>query len=276
MIASLKPLAVARPTPPRGRIMTHPGPAPTSLDLQIETQPDDVTCGPTCLHAVYRYWKRPVPLPELIASVPTLPGRGTLAVHLACDALQRGYAATLYTYNLHLFDPTWFPNGGAPEGTQADAAAYLRDRLERQLAYKGGETLAARTEGYLRFLELGGALRFEDLDSTLLRRPLTRGTPIIAGLSATYLYRTAREWGPKDDYDDIRGAPSGHFVVLAGYRPQGRLVEVADPLRDHPLAEGTRYEIGIERVIGAIMLGVLTHDANILLITPRSGGDRRP
>ena len=30
-----------------------------SFDLEILNQPDDVTCGPTCLHAVYRYFDVP-------------------------------------------------------------------------------------------------------------------------------------------------------------------------------------------------------------------------
>ena len=33
----------------------------------------------------------------------------------------------------------------------------------------------------------------------------------------------------------------------------------------HPYG-GHEYEIGIERVIGAIMLGVLTRDANLLIV----------
>ncbi|MEE4381347.1 MAG: hypothetical protein V2J02_05075 [Pseudomonadales bacterium] len=242
----------------------HP-PEASSLPISIETQPDDVSCGATCLHAVYRYWGDALPLEEIVPAVPSLPGGGTLAVHLANHALERGYAATIHTYNLHLFDPTWFTEPGVD----------VADRLQRQLDYKGGDVLAARTEGYLRFLELGGTLRYADLDAALLRRPLRRGLPLITGLCATYLYRTAREWGPNDDYDDIRGAPSGHFVVLTGYRSVERRVEIADPLRE-PLLPGRHYTECIERVIGAIMLGVLTHDANLLTITPGPGRDRRP
>lgn len=232
----------------------------TQLDLGIQAQPDETTCGPTCLHAVYRYWKDPIELDQVIAETPVLPAGGTLAVHLACHALERGYRATIWTYNLLAFDPTWFsvPN------------VDLRERLERQLAFKGGERLTEMTRGYLRFLELGGEIRFDPLRTGLIREFLKAGIPVITGLSATYLYGTAREFGPQDDYDDIRGEPSGHFVVLSGYDRKGRLVEVTDPLLDNPMADGHHYDIGIERVIGAIMLGVLTHDANLLTLTPQN------
>ena len=63
--------------------------------------------------------------------------------------------------------------------------------------------------------------------------------------------------------------------MLTGYRPVERRVEIADPLRE-PLLPGRHYTECIERVIGAIMLGVLTHDANLLTITPGRGRDRRP
>ena len=45
-------------------------PGSYAFDLEILTQPDDSTCGPTCLHAVYRYFKDPVALDDVIAEVP--------------------------------------------------------------------------------------------------------------------------------------------------------------------------------------------------------------
>ncbi len=248
------------------RIDAMPAPQRAQLALGIQPQPDDTTCGPTCLHAVYQFWGEDISLRQVINETQVLPGGGTLAVHLACHALERGFDATIWTYNLKVFDPTWF----TPPGMD------LRDRLERQLAFKGGERLESITRGYLRFLELGGTLKFQELRTRLIRRPLTHGIPVITGLSATYLYGSAREWGPNDDYDDIRGEPSGHFVVLSGYDRKGRLVDVSDPLLRNPMAEGHHYLVGIERVIGAIMLGVLTHDANLLTLTPVDHPSRTP
>ncbi|MCI0655805.1 MAG: cysteine peptidase family C39 domain-containing protein, partial [Acidobacteria bacterium] len=74
--------------------------------LEIQRQPDDTTCGPTCLHAVYRYHGDEIPLAQVIQEVPAEPGGGTHAVCLACHALRRGYRARIYTYNLQAFDPT--------------------------------------------------------------------------------------------------------------------------------------------------------------------------
>ena len=80
----------------------------TRLSVDILPQPDDTTCGPTCLDAIYRYFGDPLPLEQVIAEVPHLKEGGTLAVWLACHALHRGYSAKIFTYNLQMFDPTWF------------------------------------------------------------------------------------------------------------------------------------------------------------------------
>lgn len=239
-----------------------------ALGLHILAQPNDETCGPTCLHAVYRHWGEDITLDEVIESSQSLDvlgaGRGTLAVLLGIHALSRGYRATLYTFNLRIFDPTWFGADGSAD------REHLAEKLRLQSQEKSVEEarFLVATESYLEFLRLGGEIRFRDLASRLISGFIRRGLPVLTGLSATYLYRCAREYGPNDDYDDIRGEPSGHFVVLHGYNPRGRMVAVADPLEGNPGFESQQYTVPMARLVPAIMLGVLTYDANLLVIEP--------
>ncbi len=222
-------------------------------------QPDDATCGPTCLHAVYNYYGDRMPLADVVATIPMLEQGGTLGVCLATHALERKYKATLYTYNLLVFDPTWF-EPGAP----------LKERLAlRMEARKDESKLRTACEAYLRFLELGGRLRFEDLTPTLIRSHLKRGLPILTGLSSTYLYRVPREVGIDElEWDDVNGDPTGHFVLLAGYDPVHRTVKVVDPMHGNPEGGGLEYWVHIDRLICAILIGVLTYDANLLILEP--------
>lgn len=232
------------------------------LDLEILRQPDDATCGPTCLHAVYRYFGDDIALPDLIAEVPQLAQGGTLAVTLANHALRRGYRARIITYNLHVFDPSWFT------GIRPD----LSERLRAQVRVKNDPKLAEATDAYLEFLNLGGTLAMEDLTPELLVDLLEQRRPVLTGLSATFLYRSAREIGKtKLHEDDLRGFPQGHFVVLSGWDPVRRAVRVADPLEDNPGFKKHIYWLPVERVIAAILLGVLTYDANLLILDPPQG-----
>ena len=234
------------------------------LEFDILPQPDDTTCGPTCLHAVYRYFGDNVSLDQVIREVPSLRGGGTLAARLGSHALARGYKALIYTYNLMVFDPTWFENG-------IDLHQKLNSR-KRATSHAKQKT-AIRS--YLRFLEQGGRIAYEDLSHALLRRFLKRGLPILTGLSSTYLYRSMRVRGHNQD-DDIRGEVQGHFVVLSGYNPATHTVHVADPYSQNPVTGTNRYEANLDRVIGAILLGVITYDANLLILEPSEGRKEPP
>lgn len=233
----------------------------TRLTVDILPQPDDLTCGPTCLHAIYRYYGDEISLEQVIEEVPYLEEGGTLDVLLACHALRRGYHAKIFTYNLAIFDPSWFlPD---PTGTFD-----IRERLRAQMAFKPSRKLGVATEAYIEFLDRGGKLRFEDLTTALIRKYLNRGIPVMTGLSSTFLYRSTREYGPRLEYDDVRGVPAGHFVVMCGYDNKQREVLVADPLLSNPVSGSNQYVVRIERVLCSILLGILTYDANLLIIEP--------
>lgn len=244
-------------------------PASIQLPVRIMPQPTETTCGPTCLHALYRYWGNETLLSEVIGRIRALEYGGTFAVFLACDALAHGFQATIYTYNLMVFDPSWFTR-------KLDIAT----RLEAQRRVKDSPRLLHATEGYLEFLRLGGRLRFTDLSPVLVRGLLRRGLPILTGLSSTFLYRSAREYGLEDIPDDIRGTPSGHFVVIAGFDRRARKVLVADPYAPHPYGVTHDYWIRMDRVLNSVLLGIVTHDANLLVIAPGKekdeGADEQP
>lgn len=230
------------------------------LGFRLEPQPDDVTCGPACLHGIYRHYGDDVPLEQLIKELRMLDRGGTLDVFLANHALARGYDVTLYSYNFELFDPTWFELPSEEIRGKLAAQAHVKAKWRR---------LQVATRGYDEFLRLGGKLKLQDLEPALLRKFLSRGTPVITGLSATYLYRSMREVPETNRDDDVRGEPVGHFVVLTGYRKITREVVIADPLRENPLVGSRYYAVKAHRLIGAILLGTMTYDANLLVIEPK-------
>ncbi|MCH8558472.1 MAG: C39 family peptidase [Balneolia bacterium] len=233
----------------------------TRLRLDILQQPDDVTCGPTCLHAVYKYYDEAVSLDEVISEVRYLETGGTLAVLLGNHALSKGYQATIYTYNLNVFDPTW-------AGLNNEE---LSEKLRAQLHLKDDERLIAATTSYLKFLKTGGKIRQRELNSGLIRKFLKAGKPVLTGVNATYLYNCARETYRTTEsvYDDVAGYPTGHFIVLCGYHRETRTVLVADPLHDNPAFQNPYYEVKVDKLINSILLGILTYDANLLVIEPK-------
>jgi hypothetical protein len=268
-----------------GRIAGTARNMPRKLQFDILPQPDDSTCGPTCLHSVYRYYGDEIPLEQVVEEAPMLEQGGTLAVYLGCHALQRGYRARIYIYNLKVFDPTWFHFHDARTHRELDQVAAslaetqnqmatagkeeLMERLAAQAAVKNAPRLQAACRAYSEYLSLGGEIVMRDLSASLIRRYLRKSIPILTGLSSTYLYRNQREFGPHSDPDDVRGYPVGHFVVLCGYDQNRRTVRVADPLLSNPIVpEEHFYEVRFSRLVCSILLGVLTYDANLLIIEP--------
>ncbi len=249
--------AAAGPSNDAGRMQKPPVSEMYRLQVPIQAQPTDTSCGPTCLQAIYGYYGESVPLETLIDEIRSVEGGGTLAVLLGLHALRRGYEVILYTCNLQVFDPSWFHP--VPQD--------LREKLRLQLGRREGKRLEA-ARAYLEFVERGGEVRFEDLTGSLIEGHLVQGTPLLTGLSATYLYRAPREVPETGEDDDIGGEPLGHFVVLHGWRPETQTVLVADPYLQNPLGEAHSYEVPITRLLNAILLGVLTYDGNLLVIRP--------
>lgn len=243
------------------------------IDLTIQNQPNDETCGPTCLQAIYHYYGLNISLKEVIQQVERSVSGGTLAPFLGTHALNRGFNTTIYVNNVDIFDPTWFTTN------QGNARTNLLEKLETQMRYKKeSQGLTQLSVAYQEYLKQGGTVRFRTLNTPLLKHYFDKKIPILTGLSATYLYRCAREcFTPegKSTYDDIHGYPCGHFVVLCGYDELNRRVVIADPTRENPLSHDHYYKVSSHRLINAIMLGVLTYDANSLIIEPK-GDECKP
>jgi hypothetical protein len=206
------------------------------------------------LYAVYRHLGEDLSHEQVIRETATLPEGGTLAVHLGIHALERGLRARLYSFNLQLLDPTWFetPRGG------------LAERLAEQASVRKDVKLRHASHAYSRFLELGGDVEMTEIGHDMLRRCVDRGVAPLVGVSATYLYRSAREL-PDGSSDAIAGEPQGHFVVLAGYRADEVLVR--DPWHpESPDGSGQSYWVSMQRLVHAVLLGVLTYDGNWLVL----------
>lgn len=233
------------------------------INLKIQTQPTDESCGPTCLHAIYDYYGLNSDLDTLIHHVERTTTGGTLAPFLGKHAIEQGFKTTIYTNNLTIFDPTWFIEASAKN---------IMAKLSTQIKCRTDPLIIQTSKAYLKYMQAGGAVLFRTLNVQLLKEYFNRKIPVLTGLSATYLYKCARERFTQQGvsiYDDICGTPCGHFVVLCGYDEHKKHIVIADPHRENPLAKDSYYKVNIYRLINAIMLGVLTNDGNLLIIEPQ-------
>lgn len=232
--------------------------AAAKLDVTVSKQPDDESCGITCLQAIYNHYGVETTLEDLKSRIEHWQTGGTVSVNLARNALGMGFAAEIYTYNVKIFDPTW-------KGLDAKELERKLKQRQRKIRSKKQKKVIGF---YLDFLRKGGTLRFDDLDEALFDRLFgdARPKPIICGLSATYLYQTSRETADNVE-DDIVGQPVGHFVVVSGWDSRSRTVTISDPLRKNPISETGIYRLPFTKFSNAVMLGILTYDENLLVIS---------
>lgn len=230
------------------------------LDFSILTQPDCISCGPTCLQSIYNYYDDIISLDTLTKRVPSLTHGGTLAVLLGCDALNNGYHVTLHSTNIRLLDPSWFRQKNIS----------LREKLTTQLQYTTEEKRYEATNAYIKFLSLGGTINFAQLNFKLIQAHINSNIPLLSGVSATYFYQTMRDYTNADNrvvYDEWHGAPSGHFVIIKGFDAEKKLLHISDPFIPHPLSRTHSYTVPYSHWLQAHLLGILTYDCELLSIT---------
>jgi hypothetical protein len=247
---------------------TSPGqPSPATADVVVDIpplrQPDDVSCGPTCLFKVLRAYGDHRTFEQVDALVRRTGNGGTLGVFLGQAALELGYDATLYSYNLRVCDPTWYELG--PDELAGKLEARAQAVRERKLKEAVG--------AYATFIRAGGRVRFDDLAEPVLLSLLDAGLPIVCGLSATYLYQTPREDPRSNAFDDVGGEPAGHFLVVCGYRKGGQHFIVSDPYRGLPMTATGTYDVVAQRLMNAILLGDVSYDGVLLVVEPKRGAE---
>ena len=143
--------------------------------------------------------------------------------------------------------------------------------MDEQLKYKNDEGIIQSSLAYKEFLHSGGIIKFKFLCLELLKEYFSYNLPIITGLSATYLYNSPREIyvNKTSTFDDVRGTPCGHFVIIAGFDDVHNQIVVVDPHHENPLSRNNYYSVSSHRLINAILMGMITYDANLLIIQPK-------
>lgn len=163
-----------------------------------------VDCGPCSLLNVYEHFG----LKEKLTTIKQrihVHANGTYAAQLAQDAMEQGLEVELLTSSGYLVDASWsdLPN-------QA-----IIKKLRRWVVENPDERWY-RSALYLQYyLEAGGKFKIIDFSTKLIDSYLVQGHVILALVEDSWLWGK-RKIENSPVFDDILGAPRGHFVVVYG------------------------------------------------------------
>lgn len=228
-------------------------------ELNILPQPDAESCGPACLHAVFRYFHQYTTLEEVIQGVGPKATGPVPMVHLAQDAIDRGFSATLHTCHFNIFDPGW--KGLSKKG--------LLNKLRGMMENLSDKKLMNALYAYIHFLHSGGSLLFDPIDQNLFNKYLCCGFPVLCRINAARHYDHQQD-GPLDIHPHMAGrdttGQASKFVVL--YSMHGDVVDVADPYPQNPLGDGHHYPVDAFHLLSSIEADKGTYDASLLVLSP--------
>jgi hypothetical protein len=176
-----------------------------------------MTCGPSSLQQVMAYYGKKMKLGDIIKDIPMFMD-GTYLAYLAKYAMEAGFKPLIITYNVDIFDPTWF---------RLSRKSLIKKLRSRSRIRKLDINIRRGCKSYVDYLESGGKLSFNFTTTEIIKKYLKKKRPIIVRLSSTILHDRKRLDLNKDKRDDISGSPGFHFVVVSGYK-NGKFL-IVDP-----------------------------------------------
>ncbi len=157
---------------------------------------------------------------------------GTWSPYIGIYAMKLGYNVEIFTYDVSLFDPTWFNLSNKS----------LIKKLKIAIKKIKDKDKKFGVRGYIDFLREGGKLTFKIPTKKILIKFLKKKIPPMAFVNSTAYYKRKRKdfkAGKRSEFGEV----GGHCIVISGYK-NGKFI-VTDP----NYFKGGIYEVPEDKLI---------------------------
>jgi len=175
------------------------------------------TCGSSSLQQVLAYYGVKLGLDEILKDIKKYK-YGTFMPYLGLYAKRLGFMPKIVTYDVKVFDPTWF---GLLVGQIIKKLETRSREMDVPHVYR------SECKAFVRYLKAGGAIEFDFIKKGRIIKELERKRPVIVDVCSTILHRKERKNRVKDKYSDTSGEPMYHAVVVSGHE-KGKFI-IVDP-----------------------------------------------
>lgn len=202
-------------------------------EVTPQTQPTSSTCSPTALSILLGYYGEGLSPLEIEAAVPQSINEngekmGTVNQQMATWCLNRGYKASIYTFDCQIIDQSWSGLG------KEEIIKRLELRKNGWVVPALGEDWTKEyVQSYIDFLNAGGQLIIAQAVTSKLLYDLIAKGPFLPCVSYSTMYGASRTRIDNDNEspdDDINGRALNHSIVVCGVDESGNFL-IADPSR---------------------------------------------
>jgi len=181
---------------------------------------------------------------------------GTSLGHIASYFIRQGFATTIHTTDLQIFDRTW----GNLSNIEIIGKLKERKKYISHPSYEQPE-FDVILDGYLQFLNIGGQINFPIITNNYIYELLSRG-PIFAVVNYQFLNSSPKttfniESGEIMDAD-LAGNTGTHSIVISGFHEEKYIIT------DPDYKYGGIREIDQDHLLGSIYLAETDYD-NLLI-----------
>ena len=199
------------------------------------------TCGPDCLANIYAHFDKDLSLEKILTDINAKIDESTYLPQLARHVRANGLTTTILSSSPFNMSPDW---------KDLDRNILIKN-LKAWIIHNTANAWIKSTLHLLNYLEEGGNVKTVDLSTKIMDEKLAKGKIILCCLEESWLWGK-RKMDNVAEYDSIRGAARGHFVVIYGQKDDQYLI--SDPYPTNLPGKEGLYAISKDKLLVSVLV----------------------
>ncbi|MBD3280341.1 hypothetical protein GF389_02360 [Candidatus Dojkabacteria bacterium] len=207
-------------------------------------------CGPLCLVNIFENLGDKALVEDIMEDLGVTENEITYLPQLALYAHKNNLKIKYLQSNPREISPNW---KGLESDKYLETLKKFQEEMDKESIWK------KNLKFLIEYIEAGGEIEVDDLSREKISQYLAEGYVVLAAVEQTWLWGKRKVKG-KIEYDDLKGKPSGHFVVI--YKEDGDDFLVSDPYPTGLEGKEGLYRVSKDTMLvsilvwGAQMIGV--------------------
>lgn len=198
-------------------------------------------CGPISVYTIHQFFGTTITTAEILKDLGVSTKTSTFPSQLAQHLRSFPYDVQLLTSCSYLVSPHWI----------GKSSLFIAEELQQWLVHHKRSPWRKGAQFLRDYLASGGMIKIINLTTHILDEYLEGGYLILACLEESWLWGRRKIVG-KAFFDDVKGSPRGHFVVL--FDGNDHEYAISDPFPTGLPGRSGNYFVSKDTVMISILL----------------------